>query len=215
MESRRRAETQHKLFRATLEVAVERGLAGVSTHRVAAAAGLTTGAIYRNFEGRDHLIREAMSYYQRHVSDLDVADATSLGEWAHGYLDAYLDMIVSRDEQLQLILSLQRQLLMLRETDSAVRDVVDHWQESRLTSLEQRIDELASLSGERLTVSPRLLGQQMMILSVGFSLMAEQFEDVIPREVAHAAVDALLATSSVPVGQVDVQDDGRPQGRAE
>src|SRR5688572_5014990 len=105
IESQRRKRTRDRLFRATLEVAVERGLAGVSTHRVAAAAGLTTGAIYRNFDGRDHLVREAMAYYQQHVSDFDVNTATSVREWAHSYVEAYLDLVGSTDELAQRVLS--------------------------------------------------------------------------------------------------------------
>jgi AcrR family transcriptional regulator len=193
----RRQRTRDRLFQATLEVALERGLAGVSTHRVAATAGLTTGAIYRNFDSRDHLLREAMTYYQQHVSDLDVITATSVREWAHGYLDAYLDIVASTDEIAQRILTLQQQVMMLRETDSDVRALVDEWQESRFALLENRIEGLAR-SGERLTIPPRQLAQQLLVVAAGFSHIVEELGQLVPRALAHEAVDAVLAPALKP-----------------
>jgi AcrR family transcriptional regulator len=194
----RRQRTRDRLFQATLEVALERGLAGVSTHRVAATAGLTTGAIYRNFDSRDHLIREAMAYYQHHVSDLDVVTATSVSEWAHGYVDAYLDIAASTDEVAQRILSLQQQVMTLRETDNDVRALVDEWQESRFVILESRVADLAALSGERLTIAPRVLAQQLLVVAAGFSHMVEHLGGLIPRALPHQAVDAVLAQALRP-----------------
>ncbi len=50
-----RAEVRRRLLEAALTVFAERGFAGASLDQVAEAAGLTKGAIYSNFAGKDDL----------------------------------------------------------------------------------------------------------------------------------------------------------------
>jgi len=52
--------TRERLLRATSEVFAEVGYAGASVHAIARRANLTTGAIYRNFSGKDDLLAEAV-----------------------------------------------------------------------------------------------------------------------------------------------------------
>src|SRR3954470_21685344 len=77
-QAQRRARTRDKLFKATLEVASSHGFEAVSTRKVAAAAGLTMGAIYAHFDSRDDLLRGALEYYHEHIPALDVPDACSV-----------------------------------------------------------------------------------------------------------------------------------------
>jgi AcrR family transcriptional regulator len=56
MRSRR---TMERLLAATLAVLEDKGLAGVTIPEVAAAAGLSTGSIYRRFADKDALIKAA------------------------------------------------------------------------------------------------------------------------------------------------------------
>lgn len=51
-----RGETIERLFRAAADVFEERGIGGASIEAIAAAAGLTRGAIYSNFADKDELI---------------------------------------------------------------------------------------------------------------------------------------------------------------
>jgi AcrR family transcriptional regulator len=50
-----RAETRERILRAAAEVFTSRGYDGASLDRVAAAAGLTKGAVYSSFSGKDEL----------------------------------------------------------------------------------------------------------------------------------------------------------------
>ena len=51
-----RDETREKLFEAAAEVFEEHGIGAASIEMIAAAAGLTRGAFYSNFDGKDDLI---------------------------------------------------------------------------------------------------------------------------------------------------------------
>jgi len=57
----RREAVRRRLLDAALQVFAERGFAGASLDEVAAAAGLTKGAIYSNFESKDDLFFAMMS----------------------------------------------------------------------------------------------------------------------------------------------------------
>ncbi len=51
-----REETREKLFEAAAEVFEEHGIGAASIEMIAAAAGLTRGAFYSNFDDKDDLI---------------------------------------------------------------------------------------------------------------------------------------------------------------
>ena len=51
-----REETREKLFEAAAEVFEEQGIGAASIEAIAAAAGLTRGAFYSNFDDKDELI---------------------------------------------------------------------------------------------------------------------------------------------------------------
>ena len=51
-----RQETREQLFEAAAEVFAEQGIGGASVEAISAAAGLTRGAFYSNFGGKDDLI---------------------------------------------------------------------------------------------------------------------------------------------------------------
>lgn len=195
--AQRKEATRERLFRATLEVALERGLGNVSTHRVAAAAGMSTGAIYGNFQDREHLLREAMDYYRKHVADFDLSSARSLREWAHHYVDAYVELSASPDTFVQQTLHLQRQLLAIHDTDEAVREVVSEWTAARFIAMAEQIEGAAHRGNEKLRISPTILGQQLVML-VGWFSHANEVSDLIPRAVLNAGVDALVDNALAP-----------------
>lgn len=53
------AERRQEILEATLELISEHGVEGVTVARIAAAVGVTRGALYRHFESRGALITEA------------------------------------------------------------------------------------------------------------------------------------------------------------
>jgi AcrR family transcriptional regulator len=58
----RSRQTLQRLLTATLTVIEARGLAGVTIPEIAAAAGLSTGSVYRRFADKDALVRGAFAH---------------------------------------------------------------------------------------------------------------------------------------------------------
>jgi AcrR family transcriptional regulator len=183
----RTARTRDKLFKATLELIADRGLAALTTRGVARAAGVTVGAIYAHFESRDAMVSAALDWYHAHVPDLYVPEARSVRELLCGRMDQLLSAWTeSEDEALAAIYAMQRELLA--SSEPAVRQVAERWQNARKTAFAARIEEVAEQAGERLAVDPAVLAEQAIYLGVAFQ---ELPPGLVPRYVAQAAVEAL------------------------
>ncbi|MCW2786382.1 MAG: TetR family transcriptional regulator [Marmoricola sp.] len=72
-----RAETRRQVLDAAFEVFGQRGIAATSLTEVAAAAGLTKGAVYSNFDSKDELVLTLMEEHAGHriQASLDAVDA--------------------------------------------------------------------------------------------------------------------------------------------
>jgi AcrR family transcriptional regulator len=73
-----RAQTRERVMTAALEVFGERGIAASTLNDIAAAAGLTRGAVYSNFAGKDDLVLAIMEEHamQRLTASLATIDDT-------------------------------------------------------------------------------------------------------------------------------------------
>lgn len=69
--------TKAKLERAALELFVEKGIDGVTTREIAAAAGLSEGVIYRHFKSKEDLARQLFMAIHTHLTDMVKSIATS------------------------------------------------------------------------------------------------------------------------------------------
>lgn len=82
--------TKAKIERAALHLFAEHGVDGVSTKQIAAAAGISEGAIYRHFSGKEELARSMMlAIHGRLTEMIAAADA------AHESLDEKIKFIVT------------------------------------------------------------------------------------------------------------------------
>jgi AcrR family transcriptional regulator len=191
-QAQRRARTRDKLFRATLEVAADQGFDAVSTRKVAAAAGLTLGAIYAHFEGRDDLLRGALEYYKEHVPALDVPDARSVRDLLCRQMRERLAIADPSDTAMATIHGLQVGLVDRRRTDPQVHALLEEWDASRAAVLAARIREVADAAGERLVVDAELLAEPVMEISTAFTrLWMDGRPELAPEHVALAAMNAL------------------------
>jgi AcrR family transcriptional regulator len=71
-----------------------RGYAGVGTEEIVRAAGLTRGALYHHFEGKQELFRAVYEDVERDLVERVAADATAAGdplEALHAGVQAFLD----------------------------------------------------------------------------------------------------------------------------
>ena len=65
--------TKAKIERAALHLFAEHGVDGVSTKQIAAAAGISEGAIYRHFSGKEELARSMMLAIHGRLTDMIIA----------------------------------------------------------------------------------------------------------------------------------------------
>ncbi|MFC4942458.1 TetR/AcrR family transcriptional regulator [Pseudonocardia sp. GCM10023141] len=75
-----RAETRRKVLDAAFTVFGEHGIAGSSLSEVAEAAGLTKGAVYSNFRGKDDLVLALMEEHAMHRLSGALAELADLSD---------------------------------------------------------------------------------------------------------------------------------------
>lgn len=81
--------TKAKIERAALHLFADHGVDGVSTKQIAAAAGISEGAIYRHFSGKEELARSMMRAIHDRLTEM-IATADT----AHETLDEKIKFIV-------------------------------------------------------------------------------------------------------------------------
>lgn len=107
MEVKDKRVAQGEATRAALMAAArtlfgERGFAATSTEDIVSTAGVTKGALYHHFTGKDDLFRAVFEQVQREVSDQAVAEFLRPDSWEallDGcllWIDAHLDPSVRR-----------------------------------------------------------------------------------------------------------------------
>ncbi len=82
--------TKAKIERAALHLFAEHGVDGVSTKQIAAAAGISEGAIYRHFSGKEELARSMMLAIHGRLTEMILA-----ADKAHQALDDKIKFIVT------------------------------------------------------------------------------------------------------------------------
>ena len=95
--------TRAALLAAARELFAERGFAGVGTEEIVHSAGVTRGALYHHFSGKEDLFRAVYEDLERELVERIAAEAMSIGDplaalhaGAHAFLDACQDPAVSR-----------------------------------------------------------------------------------------------------------------------
>jgi AcrR family transcriptional regulator len=94
--------TRDRLLAAAVEVFVEQGYDGARLQDIARAAGLTTGAIYANFRGKDELLFAAIG--ARAGAEVDGLLAEGLGREPREFLELLGDQLVRPRKQPPLLI---------------------------------------------------------------------------------------------------------------
>ena len=102
-QAERRATTRAALLTAGRELFAARGYAGVATEEIVERAGVTRGALYHHFRGKDDLFRAVHEQIEQEVTERIVAGASrggapleQLRAGAATFLDACLEPEVQR-----------------------------------------------------------------------------------------------------------------------
>jgi len=94
--------TRDRLLTAAVEVFVEQGYEGARLQDIARAAGLTTGAVYANFRGKDELLFAAIG--ARAGIEVDALLAEALGREPREFLELLGDQLVRPRRQPPLLI---------------------------------------------------------------------------------------------------------------
>ncbi len=138
--------TRERLLAAAVEVFVEQGYEGARLQDIARAAGLTTGAVYANFRGKDELLFAAIG--ARAGVEVDALLAEALGREPRAFLELLGDELVRARRQPPLLIDAVA--AARRDTDlaAALRD--------RLHEREEVLVEVVERAKRDGTIDPAL-----------------------------------------------------------
>lgn len=179
------AATREALVTAARELFGERGYADTSTDDVVAHAGVTKGALYHHFSGKDALFRAVVERVQQEASDRAVAEFLNPDSW-HAllrgctlWIDAHLDPGVQR---------------ILMQDARAVLG----WEEAR--SIENRFGVVALRGALRTAMTKGIIRREplrplSLLLMGALSEACIYIAEADDQDAARAEVDALLTTT--------------------
>ncbi|GAA2089543.1 TetR/AcrR family transcriptional regulator [Brevibacterium salitolerans] len=132
-------DRRSRIIDACLDVIAERGVAGTSHRRVAAAADVPLGSMTYHFDGMGELLQVAFARFADSIAD---RFDTRLGA-AHNQAEARasVEAIITRDvfgSQRDLILT--QELYTLAARDPAFREVTNAWMARSRTALTRHFD---------------------------------------------------------------------------
>lgn len=167
------------MLAAAEEVFAERGIEAASVDHVAAAAGLTKGAIYSNFRGKDDLVLALMA---EHVARRQRAAAEAMDsalEGADALRDAGKQLVtaIRSDARWQRLL-ISYALYGTREP--AVRDALQEERRELRAALAGLIERVAERFGLRLRFTPDEAAVIVLALSNGFAVESSIDPDAVP-----------------------------------
>ena len=187
------AETRERLLRAAADVFAERGYDGTRVADIAAAAGVSNGALYAHFPSKADLLVDALrTHGRRLLADLFAADPDrsitdlllAIGRWLPRRRDPSGYLIVEA-------------LVAARRDQDVARPMRDYIGE-RASWLSELV-RLAQAGGELdPSLSPNALAHFCLLLAMGSALVPPSLHAVGDDE--WAALLARLATALTPPG---------------
>jgi AcrR family transcriptional regulator len=185
------AETRERLLRAAADVFAERGYDGTRVADIAAAAGVSNGALYAHFPSKADLLVDALrTHGRRLLADLFAADPNrSITE-----LLLAVGRLLPRRREPRGYLIVEAMVAARRDQDVArpMRDYVGEWADwlSELVRLAQAGGELDPV------LSPNALAHFCLLLSMGSALVPPDLHAVGDEE--WAALLTRLAAALAP-----------------
>jgi AcrR family transcriptional regulator len=164
-----RDDTREKLFEAAARVFEEQGIGGASIEGIAAAAGLTRGAFYSNFNSKDELI---IAMLEDHVEqsiqrNLDLlARHKSLSD----FIDALKTMDRSRQDPLGRSPLLHMEMILFVARAEKRRPDLAKRLRARRKLITDIVETASKNSGKNVSLNPTWTGAILLALEDGFRL---------------------------------------------
>lgn len=183
----RRAQTRAALLDAAERLWAERGIRGASLDEIAAAAGMTKGAVYSNFAGKTDLV---LSLLERYTQDEHFLELTEdLGEPGRSREDRFADATRRYARKLSVEETRMRALLVMELWLFGMRDFsagwrVADWYHSRREGL------AAFLTSEDMSAEDR--ASLAMAIDFGLALQHLLDPDRVPAELYASGMSLVL-----------------------
>ncbi|WP_018587684.1 TetR family transcriptional regulator [Salinispora arenicola] len=163
----------------------DRGIHQTSLDEIAAAVGLTKGAIYANFSSKNDLIAAILE--RKLSADEAPLPIGSVAAWAARLGDSY-ESNVDRAESRRFAMALVEFWLHAMRNESA-RELLA---QSLQTARESHVQDAATLVGDNLSLPADQLATLLIAVDIGVGLQRLLDPEAVPAEVYTAGVRALL-----------------------
>jgi AcrR family transcriptional regulator len=192
----KRAMTREDVLEAAARTFPKRGYHAASVEEIAEEAGLSTGAVYSNFESKAELFLALYErYMERHVESLErlVSGGETPEEQIAGAGRHWLDFV--RRDQDWLLLDVEFWAYAVR--DPPVRDryaAIYRRVRETATSL---VDRATSSFGLELSASPEELGTMLNALATGLMIERLADPDRVSDDVFESGIGLLMRAATV------------------
>jgi AcrR family transcriptional regulator len=183
----RRAQTRAALLDAAERLWAERGIRGASLDEIAAAAGMTKGAVYSNFAGKSDLVLALLERYTQTELSLDLAP--DIGEPESSREDRFADASRRYARKLSVEETRMRALLVMELWLFGMRDFSAGWRVADW--YHSRREELAAfLTSEDMSAEDR--ASLAMAIDFGLALQHLLDPDRVPAELHGSGMSLVL-----------------------
>lgn len=203
-----RAETRRRVLDAAFDVFSERGIAASSLTEVAAAAGLTKGAVYSSFASKDDLVLALMEEHAASRIDAAVAGFTDNVDTDH----ALTDMAAALVEGMRVDAAWHRLLaeyFAMASHDPVRQEGLRQRRREVREAITRVLNQLADGLGLDLPLPPAEMAVVLLALSNGLAVETEIDPDGVPTDLL-GRVLTLIAGDAVAAVQAAAR---RPANR--
>ncbi len=192
-----RSETRRRVLDAAATVFAERGIASSSVSDIAAAAGLTKGAVYSNFDSKDELVLALMEEHVLHR----LHDAMAAFDAAQDVGLAVHDLGASLVAAIHADLTWQHLLFEycgLARRDPALRAALGHRRREGRAAVARAIERIAQVRGVELPMSADDLAVAMLAISNGLALETGMDAEGVPDDLFPRLIALIIDKPALP-----------------
>ncbi|WP_323746892.1 TetR family transcriptional regulator [Catenulispora pinisilvae] len=176
-----RSQTRRQVLDAAFAVFSEHGIAAGSLNEVAAAAGLTKGAVYSNFASKDDLVLALMEEHAAARTDAALAGFASAEDSRHGLVDlaAALAHAMRADAAWHRLLA---EYFAMSAHDPRRREGLRRRRREVRDTAARAVARVADGLDTELPFTPAEMATVMLALSNGLAVEADIDPDAVPED---------------------------------
>ncbi|MHB8689696.1 MAG: TetR/AcrR family transcriptional regulator [Solirubrobacteraceae bacterium] len=174
-----REQTREKVLAAALEVFGARGIAASSVSDVAAAAGMTKGAVYSSFASKDELVLAIMEEHARERMTHALESFAQAPDAATGFINvgAVLIEAIRSDAVWHRLLA---EYFALSYHDSVTRLALRERRREARAAVARALEQVQQNLGARLPMAPERLAVVFFAISNGLGIEAGIDPEAVP-----------------------------------